>query len=218
MGLGNLRQTAFIVDFGIAKKYRNTATGTHILFRRGRRLTGTPAFASINSHLGLELGRRDDLESLTYMLIYFLRGSLPWLTRNHEKITTPSILELKANTSIECLCEGIPTEIATMLIYSRSLAFSEEPVYHYLRSLLRDLQATVPRSAVDLLDFSYPNSDATIHTHTCPNDPSMTSCRLRAICHPDDSLIHTLPPSNGCSAAEVARGAKVPLRRSTRRV
>jgi serine/threonine protein kinase len=212
MGLGNLRQTAFIIDFGIAKEYWNTTTGTHISFCRGQHLTGTPAFASINSHVGFELGRRDDLESLAYMLIYFLRGCLPWLTDDHEKLSTSSILERKANTSIECLCRGVPSEIASMVIYSRSLAFSEEPDYHYIHSLFDNLRATVPTSAVDSLDFTYPD-DATIHTHTgtCPNDPSVTTCRLEAISEPDGSLIHPPLRSNDQSVAK-------PLRRSTRHV
>ncbi|KAG1838852.1 kinase-like domain-containing protein [Suillus subalutaceus] len=72
----SLRQIAYIINFGIAKRYWNTTTKFHIPFHQGQHLTGTPAFASINNHLGLEPGRCDDLESLAYMLIYFLCGSL----------------------------------------------------------------------------------------------------------------------------------------------
>jgi hypothetical protein len=94
--------------------------------------TSTPAFASINNHLGVDPGRRDDLESLTYMLIYLLRGSLPWLTSDHEKLSSTSILERKVNTTIEVLCNGIPVEFASVLIYMRSLAFLEDPDYGHL--------------------------------------------------------------------------------------
>jgi hypothetical protein len=217
MGLGDLRQTAFIVDFGVTQEYWNNAAGTHISFRRGQHFTGTPAFASINSHLGLELGRCDDLESLTYMLIYLMHGSLPWLTSDNVKLSTSSILELKANASIESLCHGVPSEIATMLIYSHSLAFSEEPDYHYIRSLLHDLHAIVPTStsAVDLLDFTYPD-DTIIHTRTCLNDASVTPYRLEAISLPDVSLIHSPPCSNNHLVAKVACHTKAPLHRSTR--
>ncbi|KAG1906130.1 kinase-like domain-containing protein [Suillus fuscotomentosus] len=117
MGLGDLKHTTFIIDFGVAKEFWDTSTSVHIPFRQGRRLTGTPAFASINNHLGVEPGRCDDLESLTYMLIYFLQGSLPWLTSDEEKLSSSSILECKVNTTIEDLCRGIPVEFATMLIY-----------------------------------------------------------------------------------------------------
>jgi len=157
MGLGNLRETVFIIDFGVAKEYRNTGTGAHISFRQGQCLAGTPAFASINSHAGFELGRRDDLESLVYMLIYFLRGSLPWLTDDHKKLSNSSVLELKVNASVDCLCRETPPEIASMLVYSRVLAFSEEPDYCYLHSLLSDIRATVPTSPADSLDLTYPD-------------------------------------------------------------
>ncbi|KAG2099115.1 kinase-like domain-containing protein [Suillus cothurnatus] len=128
LGLGDLRHTAFIIDFGIAKEFWNMS-GVHIPFHQGQRLTGTPAFASINNHLGVKPGCRDNLKSLTYMLIYFLQGSLP----------CASILERKVNTTIEDLCRGIPVEFATILIYTHSLAFSEDPDYNHLHSLLHIL-------------------------------------------------------------------------------
>ncbi|KAG2113214.1 kinase-like domain-containing protein [Suillus discolor] len=129
---GASKNTVFIVDFSIAKEYWNSAAQSHMPFRQGRCLTGTPAFASINNHLGVVPGRRDDLESLIYMLIYFLHSSLPWLTSDNEKLSSSSILACKVDTTIKVLCLGIPSEITTMLIYSRNLAFSEDPDYDYL--------------------------------------------------------------------------------------
>ncbi|KAG2141116.1 CK1/CK1/CK1-D protein kinase [Suillus clintonianus] len=163
MGLGHLKHTAFIIDFGIAKEYWDTATRVHIPFRQNQRLTGTPAFASINNHLGVDLGRRDDLESLTYMLIYLLRGSLPWLISDHEKLSSSSILERKVNTTIEVLCSGIPVEFASVLIYTRSLAFSEDPDYEHLRSLLCGLQDALAAPSTCSLDFSIPDNHTTHH-------------------------------------------------------
>ncbi|KAG1854923.1 kinase-like domain-containing protein [Suillus subluteus] len=157
LGLGDLRHTAFLIDFGIAKEFWNMSTSVHIPFRQGQRLTGTPAFASINNHLGVEPGRRDDLESLTYMLIYFLQGSLPWLTSDHEKLSSASILERKVNTTIEDLCHGIPVEFATILIYMHSLAFSEDPDYNHLHSLLHALHSTPAAPAACLLDINQPD-------------------------------------------------------------
>ncbi|KAG1835405.1 casein kinase I delta [Suillus subalutaceus] len=125
LGLGDLRHTAFIIDFGIVKEFWNMTTSVNVSLALLR-------LQSINNHLGVEPGRRDDLESLTYMLIYFLQGSLPWL------IILP-YFERKVNTTIEDLCRGIPVEFATMLIYTCSLAFSEEPDYNHLRSLLHTL-------------------------------------------------------------------------------
>ncbi|KAG2037957.1 kinase-like domain-containing protein [Suillus americanus] len=104
---------------------------------------------------GVQPGRHDNLESLTYMLIYFLRGSLPWLTGNHEKLSSSSMLERKANTTIKVLCHGIPVEFATMLIYTCSLMFSEDPDYDHLHSLLHGIRATFPIPTMCLLDFSH---------------------------------------------------------------
>lgn len=162
MGLGNLRHTTFIIDFGITKTYWNTTTSDHVPFRHGRCLSGTPAFASINTHLGVEPGRRDDLESLTYMLIYLLCGSLPWLTSDDEKLPTSTILECKAHATIADICHGIPVEFTTFLIYTRSLAFAEDPDYDHLRSLLHGLCAALPTPATCRLDFNQPD-DAVMH-------------------------------------------------------
>ncbi|KAG2125384.1 kinase-like domain-containing protein [Suillus clintonianus] len=172
VGLGNLRHTAFIIDFGITKMYWNTATSDHVPFRHGRSLSGTPAFASINNHLGVEPGRRDDLESLTYMLIYFLRGSLPWLTSDDEKLSNSTILERKARATIADICHDIPVEFANILIYTRSLAFAEDPDYDHLRSLLNGLRATLPAPATCMLDFSQPDGPA-IPPLLSPDGPSI---------------------------------------------
>ncbi|KAG1859287.1 kinase-like domain-containing protein [Suillus subluteus] len=153
IGRGDLGQTAFIVNFGAAREYWNTEAHTHMPFCHGRRLTGTPVFALVNNHLGVVLGHRDDLESLTYMLIYFLCGSLSWLTSDQEKFSSSSILARNVDTTIEVLCHGTPSEIATMLIYSLSLAFSEDPDYDYLQSLLDDIRATLLPSATCSLDL-----------------------------------------------------------------
>ncbi|KAG2146449.1 casein kinase I isoform delta [Suillus bovinus] len=136
MGLGNLKHTAFIIDFGTMKTYWNTKTSDHVPFCYGRSLSGTPAFTSINNHLGVESGHRDDLESLIYMLIYLLCGFLLWLTSDDEKLSGSTILKHKAHTTIVDICQDIPIEFATILIYMHSLAFAEDPNYDHLCSLL----------------------------------------------------------------------------------
>jgi hypothetical protein len=148
---------------------------------------------SINNHLGVVPGRRDDLESLIYMLIYFLCGSLPWFSTEHENLPSSSILAHKIDTTIEVLCLGIPSEITTMLIYSRSLAFSEDPDYEYLQSLLHQARATVPTPVMRPLDFGQPDTLITHPPTMSPKDHSVgqedTPYRLkttplhRSTCH-----------------------------------
>lgn len=99
----------FIIDFGLAKRYK-TKQGQHIPYRDNKNLTGTARYASINTHLGIEQGRRDDLESMVYVLIYFLRGNLPWqnLKAANKKEKYERITEKKLATPMSVLCGGLP--------------------------------------------------------------------------------------------------------------
>lgn len=141
MGLAKRGNQVYIIDFGLAKKYRDPRTHAHIPYRENKNLTGTARYASINTHLGIEQSRRDDLESLGYVLMYFNRGSLPWqgLKANTKKQKYERISEKKMATSIESLCKGFPGEFATYLNFCRSLRFDDKPDYSYLRQLFRNL-------------------------------------------------------------------------------
>ncbi|CAN1837056.1 Casein kinase 1-like protein 2 [Linum perenne] len=141
MGLGRRANQVYMIDFGLAKKYRDTSTHQHIPYRENKNLTGTARYASMNTHLGIEQSRRDDLESLGYVFMYFLRGSLPWqgLRAGTKKQKYEKISEKKVSTSIEALCRGYPTEFASYFHYCRSLRFDDKPDYAYLKRLFRDL-------------------------------------------------------------------------------
>jgi casein kinase 1 len=141
IGLGKRADKIYVIDYGLAKKYRDPRTGVHIPFRDNKNLTGTARYTSINTHLGIEPSRRDDLEAVGYVLMYFLKGKLPWqgLQGKTKKEKYDKIMETKIATPIETLCKGYPEEFAIYLNYCRTLRFEDRPDYNYLRRLFKDL-------------------------------------------------------------------------------
>jgi len=141
IGLGKRSSLLHIIDFGLAKKYRDPKSHKHIPYMDNKSLTGTARYASGNAHKGIEQSRRDDLESIGYVLMYFLRGSLPWqgLPARGKQDKYQKIKDRKLNTPVEEFCRGFPEEFATYLNYCKSLRFEERPDYGYLRRLFKDL-------------------------------------------------------------------------------
>ncbi|KAJ3116180.1 casein kinase I [Physocladia obscura] len=133
----------YMVDFGMAKQYRDPKTKAHIPYREKKSLSGTARYMSINTHLGREQSRRDDLEALGHVFFYFLRGSLPWqgLKAATNKQKYEKIGEKKQSTPIKELCESLPDEFSVYQNYVRDLKFDAEPDYEYLRGLLNKVLA-----------------------------------------------------------------------------
>ncbi len=141
IGIGDSVGTVFLIDYGLAKRYRDANTMVHISYRDHKKLTGTTRYASLNTHLGAEQSRRDDLECLAHTLIYLLKGDLPWqgmLARNKQE-KYDKIRDKKMNTPVETLCNGLDPEFGIFLTYCRSLKFEEKPDYSRLHKLFRDL-------------------------------------------------------------------------------
>ncbi len=153
MGRGPKSHIVYILDFGLSKKYWSSTQKCHIPFITGKRLTGTARYASINALSGYEQSRRDDLEGIGYILMYFIRGSLPWqgLKINKKEDRYKKICEKKMSTSAKDLCSGFPIEFENFVQYTRNLEFTEVPDYNYLRNLLKN----VIKKSNFTIDFSY---------------------------------------------------------------
>ena len=138
LGLENKSHIIYVLDFGLSKKFRSSRTHQHIKFSVNKKLTGTARYASINALKGCEQSRRDDLEAIGYVLLYFLRGSLPWqgLHVNKGEDRYKKILQKKKGTSAEDLCKGFPNEFVEYINYTRNLEFEADPDYKFLRGLL----------------------------------------------------------------------------------
>ncbi|KAK9480667.1 kinase-like domain-containing protein [Lipomyces japonicus] len=143
----------YIIDFGMAKQYRDPKTKQHIPYRERKSLSGTARYMSINTHLGREQSRRDDLEALGHVFMYFLRGGLPWqgLKAATNKQKYEKIGEKKQTTQIKDLCDGFPEQFEKYLTYVRNLGFEDTPDYDYLR----DLFTQALRSVNEVEDGEY---------------------------------------------------------------
>jgi casein kinase 1 len=140
VGFNKTSHKIFILDFGLAKRYIQR-DGKHIPYREGKNLTGTARYASINTHLGIEQACRDDMESIGYVCMYFLRGMLPWqgLKANNKRDKYERIKEKKLTTSIEVLTKGYPVEFTKYLSQTRNLRFDERPNYKAMRAMFKEL-------------------------------------------------------------------------------
>ena len=149
IGLGKRSSQVFIIDFGLSKKFRDAKTHQHIPYKENKTLTGTVRYASINAHLGIEQSRRDDLEAIGYVLIYFSKGKLPWQgVKGDKDEKCHKMMEKKMAIPVEYLCLGIKSnlflflaEFATYVHYCKTLRFEDRPDYSFLRKNFKDLMA-----------------------------------------------------------------------------
>ena len=141
IGKKNKSHIIYILDFGLAKKYWSTTHNSHIPYIEGKKLTGTARYASINALGGCEQSRRDDLESIFYILIYFIKGRLPWqgLKADKKEDRYKKIYEIKKNIKIKELCSELPEEFESFYNYIRKLEFEQVPDYDYLKLLLKNI-------------------------------------------------------------------------------
>ncbi|KAL4472054.1 hypothetical protein ABPG72_007103 [Tetrahymena utriculariae] len=152
MGRGRNAHIVYIVDFGLAKKLV-TRNGSHIPYKENKNFTGTARYASLTTHIGIEQGRRDDLEGMMYVLLYFLLGSLPWMgvRSNTKKEKYDKIMEKKMTLSINEVFNDLPKEFVELFKYIRNLEFEEIPDYDYIK---RKFEQVFAREGYEL-DYQY---------------------------------------------------------------
>jgi len=141
MGRGEKSKYLYLLDFGLAKKYRSSTTLKQYPMIKKKNLTGTARYASINALNGITQSRRDDLEAVGYVLLYFLRGKLPWqgLHVKNKEERYHKIMEIKMETTPHELCKGFPKEYEKYVEYSRNLEYEEDPNYEYLKNLFKNI-------------------------------------------------------------------------------
>ncbi len=131
----------YLIDFGLSKKYRSSQTGKHIKYTEIRKFTGTVLYGSVNALKFREQSRRDDLESIGYMIIYLIRGSLPWMgiKVGNKKENYIKLSQIKKKIRPEKLCENLPVELIDYMKYVKELQFEENPDYSYLKFLFEKM-------------------------------------------------------------------------------
>ena len=137
IGYGENRRKIHIIDFGLSKRFINKDTFQHEPYKCTNQFTGSYIYSSINNHRGVEQSRRDDLESIGYMLLYFYNKKLPWQGLNIKNKSTKikEIYNIKKTIKIQELCKKAPKEFYYYMKYCRNLKYSEKPDYCYLKEL-----------------------------------------------------------------------------------
>jgi serine/threonine protein kinase len=140
IGLNEKSNMVYLIDYGLSKRYKDKNSGQHIPYRENKQLVGTVRYASINAHLGIEQSRRDDLEGIGYVLVYFYLGRLPWQNKTDKgKPLTQKITEKKLTTPPELLCKKMPREFSYYFHYCKNLKFEDRPDYNSLKCMFAEL-------------------------------------------------------------------------------
>ena len=140
IGLNEKSNLVYLIDYGLSKRYKDKNSGQHIPYRENKQLVGTVRYASINAHLGIEQSRRDDLEGIGYVLVYFYLGRLPWQNKTDKgKPLTQKITEKKLTTPPELLCKKMPREFSYYFNYCKNLKFEDRPDYNSLKGMFAEL-------------------------------------------------------------------------------
>ena len=151
-------KTIFLIDFGLSCSFLEGGLNSkHYKIKENLSFVGTLRYASLNSHKGIRQSRRDDLESMIYILIYFLKGKLPWqdVKAKQKEERHKLITEIKSKVTIESLCENLPSEFAELLTYVKGLEFDEKPYYSKFYAFFHNLIDKLNKDLIEERDYSY---------------------------------------------------------------
>ena len=194
IGKDSTAKTIYLLDFGLAKRYRDEYTHIHIPLKENRNLTGTARYASCNAHNGLEQSRRDDMESIAYVILYFFRKKLPWqgLKCKDKNEKHAKIKEIKMSMTPEKLFEGLPQEFADYLTFVKKLGFEDEPAYkNYIQMFNRLFKAKE-------FEMDYIYDWVTVKNNTnVLKDASLVQSEEMSQKNEDRKINSTIEPNNG---------------------
>ena len=195
IGKDNTEKTIYLIDFGLAKRYRDEYTQIHIPLKENRNLTGTARYASCNAHNGLEQSRRDDMESIAYVILYFFRKKLPWqgLKCKDKNEKHAKIKELKMSITPEKLFEGIPKEFADYLTMVKKLGFEDEPAY---KSYIQMFNKLFKAKEFEM-DYIYDWVTVKNNTNILKDASLVQSAEISQKKDDDKKVNSTIEPNNG---------------------
>jgi serine/threonine protein kinase len=141
IGHRNDSNVIYLIDFGLSTRWQDQKTGEHIPYAEGKALVRTSRYTSVNTHCGIEQSRRDDLEAIAYILVYLVKGRLPWMGWKGESRDEKhaAIHQIKVETPPDVICSGLPKAFSDFLTAVRALGFNEVPQYSVYRALFRGL-------------------------------------------------------------------------------
>jgi serine/threonine protein kinase len=195
IGKETTEKTIYLLDFGLAKRYRDEYTHIHIPLKENRNLTGTARYASCNAHNGLEQSRRDDMESIAYVILYFFRKKLPWqgLKCKDKNEKHAKIKEIKMSMTPEKLFEGLPKEFADYLTMVKKLGFEEEPSYKTYIQMFNKLF----KAKEFEMDYRYDWVTVKDNTNVLKDASLVQSAEISQKREEDKKVNSTIEPNNG---------------------
>lgn len=193
-----------LIDFGLCKKYLNKKMMIHIPYSDNRPFVGTINYASLNTHLGIQQSRRDDLESFCYILSFLIKGKLPWISRN-RRFTEKEIKKIKTNLIPSNLFSN--PSLIQFFIYVKGLQFEKAPDYSFLLNLVNkaleeEKVRSLSRETCNEISICSTKSKTKIRKKTRKNTVSNTKFKRSNFCKTLDDFSISIFDNSGTEVYE----------------